>query len=68
MEAYVAEALGATMLQTDPKAKDEFERRLREDPEFAKSPSARLEFFYRRHPSWDERLNLYPVLRVEREP
>ena len=68
MEAYVAEALGVTMLQTDPKAKDEFERRLREDPEFARSPSARLEFFYRRHPSWDERLNLYPVMRVQSEP
>jgi hypothetical protein len=68
MEPYVADALGVTMLQTDPKAKEEFERRLREDPEFAKSPNARLEFFYRRHPSWDERLNLYPVMRVEREP
>jgi hypothetical protein len=56
------------MLQTDLTAKDEFERRLREDPEFARSPSARLEFFHRRHPSWDERLNLYPVMRIEREP
>jgi hypothetical protein len=68
MEPYVADALGVTMLQTDPKAKEEFERRLREDPEFARSPRARLEFFYRRHSSWDERLNLYPVLRVQSEP
>jgi hypothetical protein len=68
MEPYVAEEFGVTMLQTDLTAKDEFERRLREDPEFARSPSARLEFFHRRHPSWDERLNLYPVMRIEREP
>jgi hypothetical protein len=68
MEPYVADALGVDMLKTDPRAKEEFERRLREDSEFAKSPGARLEFFYRRHPSWDDRLNLYPVLRVEREP
>lgn len=68
MEGYVAAALGAKMLETDPKTRDEFDRRLREDPEFAKSPAARLEFFYRRHSSWDEQLNLYPVLRVEREP
>jgi hypothetical protein len=68
MEPYVADALGVTMLQTDPKAKEEFERRLREDPEFARSPSARLDFFYRRHSSWDERFNLYPVLRVQSEP
>ena len=68
MEPYVADALGVEMLKTDPHARQEFERRLREDPEFARSPAARLQFFYRRHPSWDDRLNLYPVLRVEREP
>jgi hypothetical protein len=68
MEPYVADALGEEMLKTDPQARQEFERRLRDDPEFARSPAARLEFFYRRHPSWDDRLNLYPVLRVEREP
>jgi hypothetical protein len=45
----------------------EFERRLRTDSNFAKSPAARLDFFYRRHPSWDERLNLYPVYRTDRD-
>ncbi len=68
MEPYVADALGVEMLKTDPHAWQEFEGRLRDDPEFARSPAARLQFFYRRHPSWDDRLNLYPVLRVEREP
>ncbi len=66
MEAYVAEAIGEQMLKTNPKIRAEFSRKLAEDPEFARSPAARLEFFYRRHPSWDERLNLYPVLRTER--
>ena len=37
-------------------------------PARAASPSARLEFFYRRHPSWDERFGLYPVLRVDVAP
>ena len=45
----------------------EFEKRL-EDPEFARNPAARLEFFYRRHSSWDERLNLYPVFRTTGTP
>ncbi len=40
-------------------------QRLSEDPEFARNPAARLDFFYRRHPSWDERYNLYPVYRVD---
>jgi hypothetical protein len=46
----------------------EFKRKLSDDPEFAKSPAARLEFFARRHPSWDERFNLYPVMRFAVTP
>ena len=68
MEAYVAEQVAREMLARDPALKAAFEQRLREDPGFAASPQARLDFFYRRHPSWDERHNLYPVLRVDRAP
>ena len=53
---------------TDPALKARFEQRLREDEQFAKDPTARLEFFHRLHSSWDERHNLYPVLRVDRAP
>jgi murein tripeptide amidase MpaA len=67
MEAYVAEDVAVQILKKDPAAKQEFERKLAEDPEFAKSPAARLDFFYQRSPSWDERLNLYPVYRTEKE-
>ena len=68
MEAYVAEDVAREMLAKDPALRAEFQRRLAEDAAFAASPSARLEFFYRRHPSWDERFGLYPVLRVEVAP
>lgn len=68
MEAYVAEEVAAKMLAEDPEVRQAFERRLAEDATFAASPAARLEFFYRRHPSWDEQLNLYPVVRVEHAP
>jgi hypothetical protein len=63
MENYVTEAVARQMLSQDASLKQEFERRLREDADFAGSPDARLEFFYRRHPSWDERYGLYPVYR-----
>jgi hypothetical protein len=66
MEAYVAEDVAREMLKSDPAVRKEFEQRLSTDPEFARSPSARLEFFYRRHSSWDDRYNLYPVYRTER--
>ena len=67
MEDYVAEEVAREMLK-DPKVKAEFETKLREDAAFAKSPQARLDFFYRRHTAWDERYNLYPVLRTETVP
>ncbi|GAB3726085.1 hypothetical protein GCM10028862_00950 [Luteimonas pelagia] len=68
MEAYVAEQVAREMLAADPALRATFERRLREDPAFAADPAARLDFFYRRHPSWDERLHLYPVLRTATVP
>ena len=65
MEAYVAEEVAERMLADDPALKAEFERRLREEPAFASDARARLDFFYRRHPSWDERYRLYPVMRSD---
>jgi Zinc carboxypeptidase len=65
MEAYVAEDVARDMLKKDPALKKEFERKLSEEPDFAKSPAARLDFFHQRHPSWDEQFNLYPVFRVD---
>jgi hypothetical protein len=61
----VAEAVAIDMLKKDPAVKKEFERRLAEDPAFAASPAQRLDFFYQRSPSWDERLNLYPIYRTD---
>jgi hypothetical protein len=66
MEAYVAEQVAEQMLKSDPAVRKEFERRLSEDAAFAHDPLARLDFFYQRHSSWDERFNLYPVYRSER--
>jgi hypothetical protein len=68
MEAYVAEAVAREMLAADPALREAFARRLREDAAFAADPVARLDFFYRRHPSWDTRLNLYPILRTDAIP
>jgi Zinc carboxypeptidase len=65
MEAYVNEDVAEQMLQKDPALREEFTKKLASEPEFARDPEARLEFFYRRHPSWDERFALYPIYRVE---
>ncbi len=66
-EDYAIEPMARKMLASNPALKAEFERRLREDPQFAASPQARLQFFYRRSPYWDDRLNKYPVVRLSAE-
>jgi hypothetical protein len=64
MEEYVAEDVAREQLEADPALRAEFQKKLDSDAEFNKSPAKRLEFFARRHASWDERFNLYPVMRT----
>jgi hypothetical protein len=66
MERYVAEQIAREMLAADPALRAEFERNVARDPAFAANPSARLDFFLRRHSSWDARFNLYPIYRLPR--
>lgn len=68
MEPYVAEQVAREQLAASPALREAFAARLRDDAAFAASPAARLGFFHRRHPSWDERYHLYPVLRLDERP
>jgi hypothetical protein len=63
MEEYVAEQWAREAMAKDAELRQAFEKRLAEDPAFVRDPAARLDFFYRRHPAFDERLNLYPIYR-----
>jgi len=65
MEPYVAEQIAREMLEQDPRLKEEFAQRLAQEAAFAADPTARLDFFLQRHSSWDDRYNLYPILRVD---
>jgi hypothetical protein len=65
MEPYVADQIARTLLAQTPGLQEEFSRRLKEDAAFTANPRARLEFFLQRHSSWDSRMNLYPVFRVD---
>jgi len=68
MEDYVAEEVAREMMSANPALAAEFKAKIEADPAFAKSGEARLEFFARLHSSWDERYNLYPVLRTDTAP
>jgi murein tripeptide amidase MpaA len=65
MEEYVAEDVAREQMAQDPALAAAFRQKVESDAAFAKNPHARLEFFARRHASWDERLNLYPVMRTD---
>lgn len=63
-EGYVVEKLAREMLAKDPKLQEEFDRNLL-DPAFARSPQARLRFFYERSPYFiNQRVGVYPVGRI----
>jgi hypothetical protein len=64
LEPYVAEQIARQMLGSDPALAKAFNQKLNADPAFAGDPAARLEFFLRRHESWDSRYNLYPIYRT----
>ncbi len=66
MESYLAEQVAREMLR-DPAVRAAFDKELK-DPAFAASPARRLDFFYRRHPSYDERKDLLPVFRLDAPP
>ncbi len=65
IEGYVIAPLAERLIQEDPKLKAEFEARVAADPNFAKDPEARLEWFYQRSPFHDQEYLRYPVA-VER--
>jgi murein tripeptide amidase MpaA len=64
LEPYVAEQIAHSMLVADPKLREAFELKLQDDAAFRADAAARLEFFARRHASWDVRFNCYPIYRA----
>jgi hypothetical protein len=64
LEPYVAEQIARELCASDPKLREAFERKLKDDAAFRADPAQRLEFFCQHHPSWDEQLNCYPLYRA----
>jgi hypothetical protein len=62
--AHNLEPLARRMLARDPELRRAFEEKLATDEAFAGDPRARLNFFYRRSPYWDQEHNVYPIARL----
>jgi hypothetical protein len=64
-ELYVMEPLAREMIRENPGLQSEFEQWLQDHPDMKDNPFQRLYFFYQRSPYYDEKYNVYPVMRVE---
>ena len=67
LEPYVADQIARDMFSRDPDLAKEFSEKVAADSAFAADPAARLNFFLRRHESWDTHYNLYPICRTHEE-
>ncbi|MGD8779480.1 MAG: M14 family metallopeptidase [Ignavibacteria bacterium] len=63
-EDYSMEPIAKKMFEENSELRKEFNEKLKSDEEFKNNPRARLNFFYKRSPYYDEKHNQYPVLRV----
>ncbi len=67
-ENYVMEPIARRMMSERPELAAEFRARVASDTAFARSPAARLDFFYQRSPWFDTEAGLLPVTRALRAP
>lgn len=67
-EDYAMAPIADRMLKETAGLRDEFNAWLREYPESASNPRARLDFFYRHSPYWDTQKDNYPVGRLMEMP
>ncbi len=67
-EDYVMEPIARQMLRENPALARDFHARVAADSAFARSPQARVDYFYRRTPWADPEQNLHPVARALRPP
>jgi hypothetical protein len=63
-ETYVMEKVGKRFLADNPALKQEFEKKIKDDPAFAANPRARINWLYLRSPWADPWLNKYPIARL----
>lgn len=61
---YKMEPVAKKMMEENPDLREEFEQKLTEDESFRNNYWRRLYFFYERSPYYDEKYNVYPVMRV----
>lgn len=62
VENYALEPFARSMLKENPAMALEFDRKIREDKEFASDPAARMDWLYAQTPYYDQAYLKYPIL------
>ncbi|MFA8450164.1 MAG: M14 family metallopeptidase [Bacteroidales bacterium] len=65
-ESYVIEPLARKMLKENPKLKEEFELKKKNDKDFANNTWSQINWFYAHSKYWDKEKDLYPIGRLPR--
>ncbi len=65
-EDYIMEKVAVTMLEENPALREEFFKKVESDEKFRNDPYARLNFLYERSPYFDQKFNIYPIMRIEK--
>jgi len=63
-ENYSMEPIAQRMYDESKILRDEFNKELIDNKEFANNPRERLNFFYKKSPYYDQNHNIYPILRI----
>ena len=61
IEGYAVEPLARRMMERDPALARAFQEAIAADPELARDPDRRLQYFYERSAYYDDRYLLYPI-------
>ncbi len=63
-ESYSMEPIAEKMYNENPELRKEFDLKIKTDEKFKNNSRARLNFFYKRSPYYDQKHNYYPITRL----
>ncbi len=63
-ESYVMEKMMREMMDKDPQLKADFELKYNSDSTFRNNQYEIYNWFYSKTPYWDQKLNVYPIVRI----
>ena len=63
-ESYVMEKMMREMMDKDPQLKADFDLKYNSDSTFRNNQYEIYNWFYSKTPYWDQKLNIYPIVRI----